>query len=174
MILRTITIRGVSDAVLKRLRSRAATERRSLNSEVLLILESAAASRPGTGSGSGTPTAAGDVVHEPAPAYVAVHTSVDPLADIDREAIAEICRRHHIRRLDVFGSLAEGRARAGSDADVVVEFEPGRTPGFGIVRIAEALSPAFGGRRVELHTPYEVRRLHERVMTSATTLYAAE
>jgi uncharacterized protein len=82
-----------------------------------------------------------------------------------------VCRRYHIRRLDVFGSLADGSAQPYSDADVIVEFEPGRTPGFDIVRIAEALRPVFGGRRVDLHTPRELRRLRDRV--TARTLYGA-
>lgn len=44
--------------------------------------------------------------------------------DARREPIAALCRRHHVRRLDLFGSAASGRDQAGSDYDFLVEFEP--------------------------------------------------
>lgn len=41
-----------------------------------------------------------------------------------RQQIAELCRRHHVRRLDVFGSAAYGDFDdAQSDIDFLVEFE---------------------------------------------------
>ena len=43
--------------------------------------------------------------------------------------VAEFCRRHHIRKLAVFGSALHGDARPDSDLDVLVEFEPGHVPG---------------------------------------------
>lgn len=33
--------------------------------------------------------------------------------------------RHHARRVSVFGSVARGEERDGSDVDFLVEFEPG-------------------------------------------------
>ena len=38
--------------------------------------------------------------------------------------LAALCRRHRVRRLDVFGSAATGQLRADSDVDLLVEFEP--------------------------------------------------
>jgi uncharacterized protein len=164
---RTLTIRGISDAVLERLRARAAAGRRSLNSELLTILEAAAGSPSAEASDSRGKAGA---VEEPATGHWAPE-SADALADVDHAALTDICRHHHIRRLDVFGSVAAGTARPDSDVDVIAEFEPGRTPGFDIVRVAEALRPVFGGRRVDLHTPFEARRLRDRV--TSRTLYAA-
>ena len=46
----------------------------------------------------------------------------------DREALARLCRRHRIRRLSLFGSVAVGTARPDSDVDLLVEFAPGRLP----------------------------------------------
>lgn len=43
---------------------------------------------------------------------------------LHRDAIEALCRRFHVRRLDLFGSAATGRADAGSDFDFLVEFEP--------------------------------------------------
>ncbi|MFM9942044.1 MAG: nucleotidyltransferase family protein [Hyphomicrobiaceae bacterium] len=49
-----------------------------------------------------------------------------PLIEQNREAIAELCRRHHVKRLDVFGSAATGAFDpATSDVDFLVEFEAG-------------------------------------------------
>lgn len=38
--------------------------------------------------------------------------------------LSALCRRYRVRRLDVFGSAATGTAHAGSDIDLLVEFEP--------------------------------------------------
>lgn len=47
----------------------------------------------------------------------------------DEEALAKLCRKHHVRRLDLFGSRAKETARDESDVDLLVEFEPGHIPG---------------------------------------------
>jgi predicted nucleotidyltransferase/plasmid stability protein len=167
---RTLTVRGLSDAVLDRLRARAAAGRRSLNSELLTILEAAAGSATPERSPD-SPRTAGSV-RERDRVYAAAGAP-DLLAGLDRGALAALCRRHHIVRLDVFGSVADGSAQPWSDADVIVEFEPGRTPGFDIVRIAEALRPLFGGRRVDLYTSRELHRVRDGVTRGARTLYAA-
>ena len=49
---------------------------------------------------------------------------------IDRKRIAEFCRRHHIRKLALFGSVLRNDFRSDSDVDVLVEFESGATAGF--------------------------------------------
>lgn len=51
-------------------------------------------------------------------------TSLHARLDAHRAAIAALCRRHHVRRLDLFGSAASGRDHGGSDYDFLVEFEP--------------------------------------------------
>jgi len=41
------------------------------------------------------------------------------------ERIPDLCRQHHVRRLDLFGSAADGRFDpARSDIDLLVTFEP--------------------------------------------------
>ena len=40
-----------------------------------------------------------------------------------RDQIALLCRSHHVRRLDLFGSVLGGLATAGSDYDFLVEFQ---------------------------------------------------
>lgn len=38
--------------------------------------------------------------------------------------LAPFCQRHGVKRLEVFGSLARGEARPGSDIDLLVTFQP--------------------------------------------------
>ena len=44
-----------------------------------------------------------------------------------REQLLPVLKRHGVIRAGLFGSAARGEARAGSDIDVVVEFEKGRS-----------------------------------------------
>lgn len=154
---RTVTIRDLPSATLEALRARARANHRSLNGELLSIIESA--------------------VSEPrpsAPARVRDATTRPYRPAVDRDVLAAVCRRHHIRWLAMFGSAARGEARPESDVDLVVEFEPGMTPGFGIVRVAEALRPAFGGRPVDLVTRRGLSpRLRERILADAVPLHGA-
>lgn len=166
---RTLTIRGVPEATLRRLRRQAESNRRSLNGELLTILDGAVEEAT-------VPSVEAAAVRESAVApYAAPPSPSSPLLGrVDVEALAAICRRHHVRWLAVFGSHARGEARPDSDIDVVVDFEPGMTPGFGIVRVAEALRPIFEGRRVDLVTrPGLAPRLRDRILESARPLYAA-
>jgi predicted nucleotidyltransferase len=40
---------------------------------------------------------------------------------IDSEILAQICRRQHIRRLSLFGSVLAGTAQPESDIDLLIE-----------------------------------------------------
>jgi hypothetical protein len=71
---------------------------------------------------------------------------------IDRAVIARFCRSHHVRKLSLFGSVLRDDFRPGSDVDVLVEFEAGRTPGLAFFSMQDELSELLG-RRVDLHTP---------------------
>ena len=91
------------------------------------------------------------------------------------EEIAAFCRRHHIRKLSVFGSVLRDDFGPDSDIDVLVEFEPGRTPGFfRLFDMEEELSAMLGGRKVDLRTPEDLSRyFRDRVMAEAVVQYAA-
>ncbi len=94
--------------------------------------------------------------------------------DFSREQLAAACRRRHIRRLSLFGSFLRDDFTPDSDVDVLVEFEPGHTPGWEIVDIGEELSEVFGGRYVDIVDPdclFPV--LRERVLSSAVLQYEA-
>ena len=77
--------------------------------------------------------------------------------EVPRERLADFCRRHHIRRLAFFGSVLRDDFTPESDVDVLVEFAPGKVPGFAFVSLQEELS-ALLGRRVDLRTPNELSK----------------
>ncbi len=90
---------------------------------------------------------------------------------IDRERVAEFCRRHHIRRVSLFGSVLRGDFRPESDVDVLVEFEPGRVPGLAFFSMEVELSGILG-RRVDLHTPGSLSRyFRDQVLSEAEVQY---
>ena len=94
--------------------------------------------------------------------------------DISPARIGEVCQRHHIQRLWVFGSALRPDFGPGSDVDLLVEFEPGRTPGWEIVDVEDDFSHLFGGRRVDLVNPrYLNPRVKDRILGSAVLRYEA-
>jgi predicted nucleotidyltransferase len=97
------------------------------------------------------------------------------LPDVDEQSLADFCRRHGIRRLALFGSVSRGEDAGGSDVDLLVEFEHGRTPG--LIRLASMeleLARLFGDREVELRTYEDLSRyFREEVRATATLLYDA-
>ena len=56
---------------------------------------------------------------------------------IDREQIAAFCQRHQIRKLALFGSVLRDDFHAGSDVDVLVEYEP--EAGVGLMSLAKVI-----------------------------------
>jgi hypothetical protein len=93
---------------------------------------------------------------------------------IDRENVTAFCRRHHVRRLSLFGSVLRDDFRPESDVDVLVEFEPDYRIGFlGMAGMEIELS-AILGRKADLRTPAELSRyFREEVMASAEVTFAA-
>lgn len=93
---------------------------------------------------------------------------------IPKNLIAEFCRRHHIRKLSIFGSYLREDFRPDSDIDFLVEFEPGHVPG--LMRLAgmeRELSELLGGRKVDLRTARDLSRyFRDRVVASAEVQYA--
>ena len=95
--------------------------------------------------------------------------------EIPREKLAEFCRRHHIRRLSFFGSILRDDFRPDSDVDVLVEFEPEHTPGWGLIRIEHEFSAMLDGHPVEMVDPkYLNRWIRDQVLEEAETQYVAE
>lgn len=93
---------------------------------------------------------------------------------IDRERVAEFCRRHQVRRLALFGSVLRDDFRPDSDVDVLVEFAPDAHAGlFELARMEDELAEMLG-RRVDLRTPAELSRyFRDEVVAGGETQYAA-
>jgi len=90
-----------------------------------------------------------------------------------RDQIADFCRRHHIRKLALFGSVLRDDFGPQSDIDVLVDFEPGYAVGFEILDMEEELSRVFGGHKVDIvQEKYLNRWLRARVLASAEVQYA--
>ncbi len=98
---------------------------------------------------------------------------MSPNIAIDRVELAAFCRRHGIRRLAVFGSALRADFAPGSDIDVLVEFETGRTPGLAFFAMQDELTRMFG-RAVDLHTPASLSRyFRDAVLAEAQDQYVA-
>ena len=91
--------------------------------------------------------------------------------NIGKGQIADFCRRHHIRRLSLFGSVLSDDFCDDSDIDVLVEFEPDHVPGFAFFKIELELSKIFN-RKVDLHTPnFLSRYFRNEVLKQAEVFY---
>ena len=92
---------------------------------------------------------------------------------ISREQIAEFCRRYHVRRFMLFGSVLREDYGPDSDVDVLVEFEPDHTPGLAFFAMQDELSSLLG-KKVDLNTPRCLsRHFRDAVLREAEVLYAA-
>ena len=96
--------------------------------------------------------------------------------EIDQTQIAAFCRRHHIRKLSLFGSVLHDDFGPSSDIDVLVEFEPDRVPGFfGIAHLERELAELLGVNKVDLRTPEDLSRyFRDEVLAAAEVQYAAQ
>ena len=93
---------------------------------------------------------------------------MEPVIEKNRQAIEELCRRYHVARLDVFGSLVAGDFNESSDIDFLVEFdsEVNRYRFDNFFELFRAMERLFN-RRVDLveagglRNPYFIKRVNE-------------
>jgi predicted nucleotidyltransferase len=93
--------------------------------------------------------------------------------EIPQDKLADFCRRHHIRKLSLFGSVLRDDFGPESDIDVLVEFEPEHVPGF--IRLAGMeleFATILGGRKVDMNTPNSLSRyFRDQVLSEAQVQY---
>ena len=70
---------------------------------------------------------------------------------LSSDKLKRFCQKHHIRQLSFFGSVVRDDFGMGSDVDVLVEYEPGYTPGFDFFLMEAELTELLG-RKVDLQT----------------------
>src|SRR3954471_10085790 len=92
---------------------------------------------------------------------------------IPAEALEEFCRRNHIRKLSLFGSVLREDFGPDSDVDVLVEFDPDHIPGLAFFGMQDELSEILG-RQVDLNTPgFLSPYFRDDVVASAAVIYDA-
>ena len=92
---------------------------------------------------------------------------------IDLEKLSDFCRRHHIRKLALFGSVLREDFKPDSDVDVLVEFEEGHIPGLAFFSMERELSEILN-HKVDLNTPQFLSRyFQEHVLAEAEAQYVA-
>ena len=93
--------------------------------------------------------------------------------DIPQAEIEAFCRKHHIRRLALFGSVLRDDFTDESDVDVLVEFEPEHVPGWEFFSMQDELSEILG-RKVDLNTPDDLSKyFRDEVLDEAEPYYDA-
>jgi predicted nucleotidyltransferase len=94
------------------------------------------------------------------------------MIEFDRQQLADICRRHDVAQVRIFGSASRGEAGPDSDIDLLVDFAAPKGF-FELIRFEDELK-AFFGRPVDVVTepglsPY----LREPILTSASVIFDA-
>jgi len=100
---------------------------------------------------------------------------MNPLVQLDRNALAEFCRKWRIRELSIFGSALRDDFGPESDLDFLVSFEPEAPLDFdNLLDMKEELEVRFG-REVDLIEKEALRnpwRKYE-ILRTREVIYAA-
>jgi predicted nucleotidyltransferase len=93
-----------------------------------------------------------------------------PPAPVTHPDLPDLCRRFHVRRLDLFGSAARGTDfdAARSDLDLLVDYEPAHSPPAlaDFLALRDALTALFG-RQVDLAMEGAIRNPYLRAGIAA-------
>lgn len=93
---------------------------------------------------------------------------------IPGQELADLCRRHHVRQLALFGSVLRDDFRPDSDVDVLVEFEPQAHVGFIALGHLQRELAALFQRPVDVVPQDGLKPLiRDQVLSDARVLYAA-
>lgn len=85
-----------------------------------------------------------------------------------RDEVLELARRHRASRVRVFGSVARGEDKFGSDVDLLVRFDEGASL-YDLVELQEDLT-ALLGIRVDVVSEAGLRRRGLAMLSEARTL----
>ena len=98
-------------------------------------------------------------------------SDISNLIHISQAELEALCRKYHVRKLALFGSVLGDDFRPDSDLDVLVEFEPDAHVGLDFITLQGELSALFG-RRVDLNTAdFLSRHFRQKVIDGAQVLY---
>jgi predicted nucleotidyltransferase len=103
--------------------------------------------------------------------------SIPPSVEEVRDAVRIACQNRAVARVELFGSLAQGKAAAGSDVDLLVEFLPDANAGlFEMGDLKEDLEDRLGcsvdllSRRAVERSRNAARR--RAILANPVTVYA--
>ena len=108
--------------------------------------------------------------------YKGMQETLPPSLEKVKAAVHSACLNRPVRRVEVFGSLAQGNTRPGSDVDLLVEFIPGNAVGlFEMGALKEEIEEELGcpvdlvsRKAIEKSTnPYR----REAILANPLTLY---
>lgn len=98
------------------------------------------------------------------------HEDLTPTA---LKAVKNLCQRYRVRELSIFGSALREDFNAGSDIDLLVEFEPEAQIGFMTLSKMQRELSAILNRPVDLVPKGGLKpKIREIVISSAKVLYA--
>lgn len=92
---------------------------------------------------------------------------------LPKHEIEKFCKKHHIRKMSLFGSALREDLGPGSDLDLLIEFDPEHIPG--LIRLAgmEIELSQVLGKKVDLRTPQDLSKyFRQDVIDSAVVQYA--
>jgi predicted nucleotidyltransferase len=109
------------------------------------------------------------IEYQQMPPLLQKHLSIEPAI------IAELCRRHGIRELSIFGSVLREDFSPESDVDVLIELEPGQEMSIELyLAIKDDLEGLFG-RSVDLVQKHLLSNPYRRyeILRTREVMYAA-
>jgi uncharacterized protein len=91
---------------------------------------------------------------------------------LSQPVLKELCRRYHVKKLSLFGSVLNERFKAESDIDILVVFEENQHVGYFLLAELELELTKLLGRKVDLRTPAELSRyFRDDVQMQARAIY---
>lgn len=90
---------------------------------------------------------------------------------VDKKTLSELCEKHRIHKLCIFGSAVRDDFNDDSDVDLLIDWEPGYSPGWDILDVENDFA-AFFGRDVDLvNRKYIKETIRDRVLREAKVQY---
>lgn len=94
--------------------------------------------------------------------------------ELPQKAVAELCKRYHVRELSVFGSAVRDDFTADSDIDFLVEFMPDAKIGFLEFAGMQIELSELMGRKIDLVSKNGLNPvIRDEVLNSSKVFYAA-
>ena len=92
---------------------------------------------------------------------------------LSQRKLADFCRRYHVEKLRLFGSILRDDFTAKSDVDVLLNFQNDAKPTFFILSdMMDELSILLNGRQVDIKTPSSLSKYYrDEVLSEAEVMY---